>query len=99
MISTSKQEQDDQILQLCIATHNVLVPNVPAERPGQITAREVVAGKIKHETRKSYNKKIGVFNVWLGEFHPDFYDIGAKSQMLPVPADIVVDRLGGFFVP
>ena len=78
---------------------DVLLHNVHAERSDQITAREVVAGKIKHETRKSYNKKIGVFNIWLGEFHPDFYDVGAKSQMLPVPADIVVDRLGGYFVP
>ena len=72
---------------------DVLEPNVHLERSDQITAREVVAGKIKHKTRKSYNKKIGVFNIWLSEIHPDFYDIGAKSPMLPVPADIVAEFL------
>ena len=62
---------------------DVLEPNVPAERPDQITAREVVAGKIKHKTKKSCcDKKIGVLNIWLSEIHPDFYDIGAKSPML-----------------
>ena len=72
---------------------DVLLHNVHAERSDQITAREVVPGKIKHKTRKSYNKKIGVFNIWLSEIHPDFYDIWAKSPMLPVLADIVAEFL------